>query len=341
MSYINEKIFFIPFKDYRKNIGGPSTFMANLERYLKSRKFKFYSNLRLIKKTSAIFFPITFDKFFLKYFKERNLPIIQRLDGIYYPQKHGDGFEKLNLDIKCIYDNFSTHIIFQSNYCKEQCFEILGPKPPNSYSIIINGVDKKIFYPPKVKNLNLLNNKTINFITTGNFRNLDMIEPIIIALDILKNKYNFKFTIIGPITNDKIRKFLNRGYIIHIKKLKNKKIADLLRKSDIMLYSHLNPPCPNSVIEAIACGIPVVGFNSGAMKELLFFSEDLLAEVSNKIFQTYSEFNPNILKDKIEFCIKNYQMVYQRALKYSYLYNFNDTGQKYLEVFINSFPSSK
>jgi glycosyltransferase involved in cell wall biosynthesis len=31
----------------------------------------------------------------------------------------------------------------------------------------------------------------------------------------------------------------------------------------------LNPSCPNAVIEAIACGLPVVAFDTGALPELV------------------------------------------------------------------------
>jgi glycosyltransferase involved in cell wall biosynthesis len=37
----------------------------------------------------------------------------------------------------------------------------------------------------------------------------------------------------------------------------------------ILLVLEVNPPCPNSVIEALASGIPIVGFDSGALRELV------------------------------------------------------------------------
>jgi glycosyltransferase involved in cell wall biosynthesis len=43
----------------------------------------------------------------------------------------------------------------------------------------------------------------------------------------------------------------------------------LMRSSHLLFSAELNPPCPNSVIEALACGLPVVGFDTGSLSELI------------------------------------------------------------------------
>ena len=42
-----------------------------------------------------------------------------------------------------------------------------------------------------------------------------------------------------------------------------------MRTSHFLFSAEINPPCPNSVIEALACGLPVVGFETGSLRELI------------------------------------------------------------------------
>ena len=318
---------FIPFKGY-DFIGGPSTFMRNLKTYFDDVGYKYKSD---ISKSKHIFFPISYDLAFLKKIKKDKGAIIQRLDGIYYPQKHGASYQEKNKLIKDIYLNYATKVVFQSQYSKAQCFKLFGEKDTDDYEIIINGVNEAIFYP---SNILTKSPKTFKFVTTGNFRNLDMLEPVIKALDAI-SKFDFELNIIGPIVNDKLHDLINRDYINHLGNKDSHQIADLLREHHIFMYSHLNPPCPNSVLEAIASGLPVVGFNSGSMSELLHFSPNLLAEVSDDVFQKYEDFSADALKEKIIYCMTHFEKMKEVALVNASNYSFKHCGKQYQKIFQN------
>jgi glycosyltransferase involved in cell wall biosynthesis len=46
-------------------------------------------------------------------------------------------------------------------------------------------------------------------------------------------------------------------------------IPEIDRAAHVLFSADLNPACPNAVIEALACGLPVVGFETGALPELV------------------------------------------------------------------------
>lgn len=316
---------YLPFEHYQ-SLGGPSTFMKNLQRYLDRHRYSYLSSL---KNARVVFFPTSFSLPKVDKIKRQGGHIIQRLDGIYYPSKHGEEYHKLNRDAMKIYQDYADMVIFQSRYSQAQCFAMFGER--EECQIILNGVDKSLFYPAREKHHHIQGK--IRLVTTGRFRNIDMIEPVVKALDMLKNTINFEFTVIGPVVNPQLEPYFQRAYIRHIETLMFPEIAEVLRSSNLFIYSHLNPPCPNSVVEAISCGTPVVGFDSGAMAELCFFSKDLLAYVSDEVFQKYEDFDAHKLAEKIILAVQHYEHYRELALAHSHLYSFEECGQQYLEVF--------
>jgi glycosyltransferase involved in cell wall biosynthesis len=317
-------MMYIPFS-HATNVGGPATFMRNLKTYFDKVG---YDTTEDLVQAEGIFFPISFDTAVLNQFKGKGQRIIQRLDGICYPTKHGEAYIGINEPIKEIYTDYATDIVFQSKYSQAQVTTMFGDC--KKFSIITNGVDKAVFYPSSTKSTELAG--IPNFITTGNIRNLDMIEPVILALDELAKTMRFVFTVVGPI-KDELKSFLDRPYVNYLGTKNLFEVAELLRQADIFIYSHLNPPCPNSVLEAISSGLPVVGFDSGAMAELLPFSTELLAPVSEDIFQVYKDFSPGELKKKLETSVADFQKYKLIALEGSKLYGFEQCGENYLKVF--------
>jgi len=315
---------FIPF-DYN-NVSGIATFMRNLQSYLAKNDYrtkKYYHHAR------HIFFPVQYHKSIIKRIRQKHGKIVQRLDGIWYPEKHPTDHQQRNKDVKDIYLNYADFVVFQSEYSKRQVFELYGQKPNHAFQVILNGVDKNVFYPGTNTKLS----QPVRFITTGGFRNADMLEPIVLALDELKGSIDFKLIVVGPVTHKGLMTYMDRSYIEWHNGVDIGQVANLLRASDVFIYSHLNPPCPNSVLEAISCGLPVVGFDSGAMKELCFFSKELLAPVNHDTFQRYADFDHEALKDKLELSVQQFDRFKKTSLNHCHLYDFETCGSAYLNVF--------
>jgi glycosyltransferase involved in cell wall biosynthesis len=47
------------------------------------------------------------------------------------------------------------------------------------------------------------------------------------------------------------------------------RIPEVDRSAHLLYSADINAACPNSVIEALACGLPVVAFDTGALSELV------------------------------------------------------------------------
>jgi glycosyltransferase involved in cell wall biosynthesis len=206
--------------------------------------------------------------------KKKKKPIIQRLDGTYYWSVAGWKFPLYNLKAAIIRHLFADFTVYQSHYSKHCAEHFLGAKEEGNSTIIFNGVDTEQF-SPLGESLNLRDYPDQKiFFTASAFRRTDQIFPILESLKAYEKHYgsNYKLVIAGTFTGEVsgIEKQL-RGYknLSILGKIENAELPKYERSADVFLFTHLNPPCPNNIIEALACGLPVCGVADGAMPELI------------------------------------------------------------------------
>ncbi len=206
--------------------------------------------------------------------RKKKIPIIQRLDGSWYWSVVQWRFPLYNAKAAIIRHFFTTFTIYQSLYSRYCSNIFLGKKQIDLSTIIYNGVDLNLF-TPQGPTLALRDNpEQILFFSSSAFRREDQIVPIIEALKIYAHHYtpNFKFLIAGTFTGkassipEKYREFKQLAFLGRIP---NTDLPAYERTADVYVITHLNPPCPNNVIEALACGLPIGGINDGAMSELV------------------------------------------------------------------------
>ena len=112
--------------------------------------------------------------------------------------------------------------------------------------------------------------------------------------------------------------------IIHLDPMSPISLADHLRKSDIYITGSKNDPCSNSLIEALACGIPCVVLNDGGHPEIL-----------KEAGETFNSFEECITK--IELIKKEYEK-YKNSIQVP---SIEDIATRYINFMKNLYIKSQ
>ena len=233
---------------------------------------------------------------FINYKNQYDAKIIQRVGDL---GTHGKP-ELFNLVQQCL--NHSDHFIFPSNWAKEKSgittdnFSVIPNRPKD---IFHNYKKDKQLKPEKIK---IVTHHWSNNVKKG-FDTYKFID------ENLSDKYDF--TYIGRVPEGFI--FDNSTYISPIE---DEKICEILSSQDVYLTASKEEAGANHVLEAMACGLPVIYHESGGSineyvgnRGFSFSSNDNLVnaieEISNnfkKYKNTCLEYNEVIGETVQEYC---------------------------------------
>lgn len=195
-------------------------------------------------------------------------PFFFRVDGVAYDLKMSrDIKERINFDlIQGI--QYARGIIYQSQFSKKLSEEILGIKPQNA-TVILNGTNLDYFSPygSNIRKKLGIKNDAIVFVTSAKWRTHKRLKAVVNVFNKVNSLLSKKSYLIIIGEPD----FLvdNGKSIITLGKIKHTELPEVLRAGDIFLFFSWLDNCPNSVIEAIACGMPVICTNQGGTCEIV------------------------------------------------------------------------
>jgi glycosyltransferase involved in cell wall biosynthesis len=211
--------------------------------------------------------------------RRRGDRIVQRLDGINWVHrkkntgiKHFLRAEYGNFNLSFIRRWIATRILYQSEFSKRWWEDWYGQTRVLS-KCILNGVDLDV-YSPTGSNQRPTERFRLLIVegSLGGGYELGLDNAIRLA-ETLEERHDFpmEVMVVGAITDEhKARvQARNKVQIIWAGKVLREQIPAVDRSAHLLFSADINPACPNAVIEALACGLPVAAFDTGALNELV------------------------------------------------------------------------
>lgn len=259
--------------------GGPSSFQSKLRAGLAARGIETHHDPRTPGTQALLVIGATRKLSDLIYAKTHQIRIVQRLDGMNWLHKrnstgwrHYLRSERMNLQLSFIRRWLADTIVYQSAFTRDWWNTEYGSlKKPSQ--VIHNGVDLQTFSP---NGKNTIPSDFIRLLVVeGSFKGgheRDLFNAVDAAQqlsDLLDRRVEL---VVAGNAPQKMRDQVNLvrkagirwlGIVPHIE------IPDLDRSAHLLFPAEINAACPNSVVEALACGLPVVSYATGSIPELV------------------------------------------------------------------------
>ena len=202
----------------------------------------------------------------LRIARRRGAAIVVNQDGVGYPGWAGDRAEEVNRPLRmCLHA--ANHVVYQSEFSKASSDLFLG-EPASSWEILPNAVDVEHFAPapapPEDGPVLLLG---------GDQTQAYRLELGIRTLASLTASHpSARLLVTGRIVSplEPLARELGVRDRVHLLGEYDQRSAPgIFRRAHLLLHTKVKDPCPTLVIEAMACGLPVVYPASGGSVELV------------------------------------------------------------------------
>jgi glycosyltransferase involved in cell wall biosynthesis len=199
----------------------------------------------------------------LAYARRRRIPVVVNQSGVAYPGWAGSDAERINRDFRRAL-HAADHVLYQSEFCKRSADEFLG-EPGGTWEVLYNAVDVGHFAPEATRP----DPDSPVLLLAGDQTQAYRVE---VALHTLVHLPEAHLIVTGRLVSDAHALARELGVADRVDvtgRYAQRDAPALYRRADVLLHTKVQDPCPTAVIEAMACGLPVVYPASGGTVELV------------------------------------------------------------------------
>lgn len=209
--------------------------------------------------------------------RRRKARVVWNQNGVAYAGWYGPGWEAVNRPIARML-HAADHVFYQSRFCKLSADRFLGERRER-WEILHNAVDTQVFTPaptdPDPTRLVLL--------LGGTQYQRYRLEVALHTLAILRRRRSSVHLLVSGklswppdqgedprcVAERRVAELGLTDYVTFLGPYAQADAPAIMQRAHVLLHTKYNDPCPGLVVEAMACGLPVVYSRSGGVPELV------------------------------------------------------------------------
>lgn len=221
--------------------------------------------------------------------KAQGVKFVWNQNGVGYPAWYGDRVEEINGPMRALRER-ADYIFNQSAFCETCADRFLG-KATTPSEIAFNCVDMALFQPAEPPAMNVC-----QLLAAGShhesYRVMSVLDTV---AELQRRKFPVRLRLAGRFlwagAEEEVTKALGdlgiAELVERIPPYRQEDAPAIYRQAHILLHPKYQDPCPTVPIEAMACGVPVIGSVSGGMPELVGDDGGVLLEVPESWEKNY------------------------------------------------------
>lgn len=250
------------------DIGGPLVKVSRLREHFPDTRWG-YNTVYML--SNAPYLP----EFAFALLKQRRIPVVHNQNGVFYPAWYAGDWREQNRRMAVSF-HAADWVFYQSEFCRISAHRFLGRREGPG-EILYNAVDTNRFCPTEGVASSLP--EGFLFLVTGKIGDhlYYRLESTIAGLRIARNKgLDARLRIAGWVEAGARRQAealaadLGLGAAVEFSGPYSQQDAPAIyQAADAYVMTKHNDPCPNTVLEALAAGLPVLYSDSGGVPELV------------------------------------------------------------------------